>query len=474
MTLDIETALRETLTQRAGHLTASIDPWQTFERRDRRHRRGRRARIAAVTVASVAVIGVVGSGVVPLPHWVPALTIQPASSPLLDGPPAGSLAADQEWLTAFRARIPELLADTWASDSDGHWKVDDVDEIQVIFAGDVNRQRMVAAMVPLRTGLLRSETTAWFRGPFGAAPDQMEQDSSGEALTEPYVGRVDGEGNRANVLVLAQEESLVEVSGSVEFRSDGTVSRSWTTVPRQKTGEYSARVPATGMEAMSLRVTTPGDGTETRKFDLGNWSDGNLRQRLEVAIDDSTTQLDDAHRELARTLNIHDLSHLGLEPTDINITTLWAGEVDGLTAILLAVQPTNGGVLLFAHRGGPISDGAYSTEDLFRLLAPADEAYTRPYAWRMRESENVASGDVFVVAPEGADSAAIRLADGTSIPVDLDKTGAGMVRAQADRMTVIAYDSTGAVIGETPVPPFESEYGVPGETKATSVVLNEE
>jgi hypothetical protein len=474
MTLDIETALRETLSERAEQLTASADPWPRFERRDRRHRLGRRARIAAVSVASVAAIGVLGSGIVPLPHWVPALTIQPASSPLLDGPPAGSLATDQEWLTAFRARIPELLADTWEGDTDGQWKVEDPDKIKVIFAGDVNRQRMVAAVVPLRTGLLRSETMAWFRGPVGAAPEQMEQDSNGEALTEPYMGRVDGQGDRANVLVLAEKGSQVEVSGSVEFRSDGTVGRSWTTVPRQETGEYSARVPATGMEAMSLRVTTPDGGSETGKFDLGTWSDGDLRQRLEVAIDNSTAQLDDAHRELARTFTIFELVHLGVEPTDITITTLWAGEIDGQTAILLAVQPTNGGVLLLATRGGPTGDGGYGAEDLLRLLAPADGAYARPYAWRMRESENVESGNVFVVAPEGTHSAEIRLADGTSIPVELGETGAGMVLAEADRMTVVAYDSTGTVIGETPVPPLETEDGVPGETKASSVVLNEE
>lgn len=108
-------------------------------------------------------------------------------------------------------------------------------------------------------------------------------------------------------------------------------------------------------------------------------------------------------------------------------------------------------------------------------MAPADGAYTRPYAWRMRESEDAESGSVFVVVPKGTASAEIRLDDGTSIPVDLDRTGAGMVRADADRMTVVAFDATGKIIGETPVPPLEDDsYGVPGETRASSVVLNEE
>jgi hypothetical protein len=41
-------------------------------------------------------------------------------------------------------------------------------------------------------------------------------------------------------------------------------------------------------------------------------------------------------------------------------------------------------------------------------------------------------------------------------------------------MTAVAFDATGAVMGETPVPPLEDDSsGVPGETPATSVVLNE-
>jgi hypothetical protein len=474
MTVDIETALRETLKDRAEQIEASGDPWQQFAEGDRRHRRGRRLRTAALGLAGVAAIGLVGSGVVPVPTWIPALTIQQASSPLLDEPPSGSLAADQEWLTALRARIPELLADTWEGDRDGHWNVDDVEETKVIFAGDVNRQRLVAAVVPLRTGLLRGESTVWFVGPAGADPEQMEQDAAGEALARPYVGRVDGHENQADVLVLAQEGSRVEVSGSVEFRSDGTVSRTWTTIPRRDTGEYTARIPATGVEGISLRVTPPGGGAETGRFDFETCYYGYLPQRLEAAIDDATSELGDPHRELARTLDFVELWNLGLEATDMRITPLWAGDVDGETALLLAIQPTDGGVLLFATRGGPTSEDGYGTEDLLRLLAPADGAYTRPYAWRMRESEDAESGYVFVVAPKDAESAEIRLDDGASIPVRLDGTGAGMVRAKADRMSVVAFDSTGQVIGETPVPPLEDDYGVPGETRATSVVMNEE
>ncbi|HEY9376415.1 MAG TPA: hypothetical protein VIQ02_04900, partial [Jiangellaceae bacterium] len=473
---DIETTLRETLHDRAEQVTVNGDPWPQFAKHDRRHRRGRRARIATVAVAAGTVIALAGSGVVSVPTWIPALTIQQASSPLLDQPPSGSLAADRGWLAAFRAQVPRLLADAWEGDQDGHWKVDDVDEIQVIFAGDVGFQRLVAALVPVRTGVLRGESTVWFRGSVGADPDEMEHDSNGEPLTKPYVGRVDGQANRGDVLVLAQEGSHVEVSGSVEFRSDGTVGRTWTTIPRRDTGEYVTRIRGTGMEGLSLRVTAPGRDAETGRFDFGTWSNIDLPQRLEAAIDDATSELDGAHRELARTLDYFvDLGNFGLEPTNIKITALWAGDIDGETAILLAVQPTDGGVLLFARRGGPTSDGGYGAEDLLHLLAPADGAYTRPYAWRILAREDTEPVSVFVVAPKGAESAEIRLDDGTSVPVELDSTGAGMVRADADKMTVVAFDATGRVLGETPVPPIDDDgSSVPGETRATSVVMNEE
>jgi hypothetical protein len=476
MTLDIETALRETLHDRAQQFMPSGDPWPRFVKDDRHHRRGRRMRNAAALVAGAAALGLLGSGVVPLPSWVPALTIDNASSPLLDGPTLGSLGRDEAWLTAFKARIPELVADTWEGDTDGHWKVDDVDGIRVIFAGDVYRRRLVAALVPVRTGFLRAEATVWFIGPVGADPTEMTQDANGEALSAPYVSRVDVDGGYADVLVLAQEGTQIEASGSPEFRSDGTVGRTWTTIPRADTGEYLARFPASGLEGVSLRVTPAGGTTtETAQPEFGTGSHGDLPERLSAIIDAATAELSDAHRELASTLTFSRLLNLGLDPGDLRVTVQWAGEVEAEAALLLAVQPTDGGVLLFASRGGPASDGAYHGEELVELLAPADGAYTRPYAWRMRDRGEGPSGQVFVVAPNGAESAELRLDDGTSITVELDDTGAGMAAANADRMSVVAFDATGEVIGETPIPPLQGDgNGVPGETRATSVVLNEE
>jgi hypothetical protein len=473
MTLDIETALRDTLNDRAQQFTANGDPWPRFAEKHR-HRRGRRVWTAATVVAAAAAVGLLGSGVVPLPSWVPALTIDNASSPLLDGPTVGSLAADEEWLTALKARMPRLLADTWESDTDGHWNVDDVDQIKVLFAGDAYRRRLVAAFVPVRTGLLRAETTVWFAGPVGAAPEEMEQDSAGEALVEPYISRVDIDSGQADVLVLAQQGTRVEVSGSPEFRSDGTVGRTWTAVPHTATGEYLARIPATGLGAISLRITPPGGSTETRRHDFGTGSHEGLAEQFEGAVNSATAELDDSHRELAQTLST-DLMHLGLDPAGLRITAQWAGEVEGDTAVLLAVQPNDGGVLLFASRGGPVGDDGYGAEDLLQLLAPSDGADTRPYAWRMRNGEVETSGQVFVVAPRGAVRAEIRLDDGTRVPVELDDTGSGMATANAERMTVVAFEASGEVMGETPVPPLDTDSsGVPGETRATSVVLNEQ
>jgi hypothetical protein len=472
MTLDIEAALRETLNDRAQQFTPDADPWPKFEKENRRHRRGRRARGAAAIVAGTAAIAVLGSGAVPLPSWVPALTIDNASSALLNEPTAGSLAADEEWLSAFRAELPELFAEGWESDPERQSLDGDGSETKIIFAGDVSRQRVVIANVPTRNGLLRRESTVWFTGPIGADPADMRIDGGGgPALNSPYLARVDGHDDEAHVLVLAPDDSRVEVSGSVEYRTDGRVQRTWETVPQRATGEYAAQVPGPAYGVFALRIAPPGESPERRHFDMGSWSDTGEPEALGAAINSAIAEHGSGDRELAQAWFTEQLLVLGLQPEGIEIRVLWAGEIDGDAAMLLAVQPNGGGVLLFAAKGAALDEGVYGADGLLRLLAPADGAYTRPYAWRLDASP---SGNVFVVVPAEAVSAEIRLDNGTSIPVELDRTGAGFATADADRMTVVAFDAKGDVMAETPIPPVDTEQGVPGETPATSVVLNEE
>jgi len=475
MSADIETVLRNTLTARADLRIDAADPWQHFVAGERRHRRNRRLRIGAGAVVGVTALGLAGAGFIPVPSWTPAITLEQATSPLREEPTKGSLADDVGWLAEFRETVPALLAETWAGDSDGHWRVEDTGEVRVLFAGDVFDDRLVVAVVPLRIGLLRAETTVWFRGPAGAAPAELHEDGSSGALTTASVSRLDVEDGVGHALVLAPAGTRAEVSGGVTYRADGTIERSWTELTTAPSGEIAGTVPVRG-QAHALRIALPGGDFEPDNWHMQGGEVLGLEE-FEALVDQATSELDAAHRHLAGAVLPFALAEAGLDWNATTVTTLWAGEVQGQSALLVAAQPRDGGVLLFAPREAvPTGGGGEQVSQLeLRLLAPADGAYSRPYAWRVRaeEDDTAESGTVVVVAPSTADRVEIQRADATTIPVSIDSTGTGTAELpEADRATVIAYAEDGRVLGETPIPPLDTGYSpIPGETEATSVVL---
>ncbi len=163
------------------------------------------------------------------------------------------------------------------------------------------------------------------------------------------------------------------------------------------------------------------------------------------------------------------LSDAGLSIEDrLTIRVPWSGRVADRDALLLTVQPEDGGVL--AYGWSRRFDGI--RQDL-RLLLPAQGVTTRPIAWRVESEESKAStSTVMVVAPEGAVSAELVTERGVE-PVELDASGAGQGSVEAEqRATVRAYGADGELLGETPVPLLKGEWhlGVPGDKPETRVV----
>ena len=105
--MDIETALREELTDRATALDVPDDPWPSFARREVRHRRNRRVRIGVTAAALAGVLGL-QSGLVPMPGWAPGIAIASTDKALVNSPTRGSLAGDRQWLDAMRTQVKDV------------------------------------------------------------------------------------------------------------------------------------------------------------------------------------------------------------------------------------------------------------------------------------------------------------------------------------------------------------------------------
>lgn len=481
MSIDLEPRLRRSLAAQAASLAPDPDPWSRFAAQERRSRRRRRARVTGTALACLAPLGLAGVGILPVPSWAPAITLEQASSPLLAGPTRGSLGGDQEWLDRFRAYLPTLVEREWFGDGDGIWRVDGVERVRILFAGDVAGERLVFASVPVRTGFRRMETTGWFTAPAGAPPEEMTSGSrGGEPLKASVVTRLGRSPDALQPLVLAPAGARVEVSTSVSLPADGTVRRTWTPVPVAGTGEYTGRVPTDRPASpVALRVGLPGASWQSLGWEYDACCSDEVAQtsvdwNALLSAEASRSGLGAAHRRLASAAPFAgDLAAVGLDPARTRLRVLWAGSYLDKPALLLAAQQRGGGVLLHAVHGGPQED-YYAVYPGLRLLAPAAGAYSRPYGWRLPSMRGDAgSGLVGVWAPAGAAAVELRRADGTRTPVAIDSAGFGTATLGRDEpATVVTLDTDGSIVAETPVP--TSGMGAPGiigETAATSVVL---
>ncbi len=184
----IEHTLADTLRQRAGDRGPEPDPWERFVHGERASRRRRRRRTVGTIAGLVAAAALVQTNAVPLPRWVPAVTLNApaAESPLLGLPTRGSLANEQAWLHGLRQAVDDI------SEDEGVWRVEDRDDIRIVYAGDVGGQRIALLVVPLRLGLIRVEQAMFYGGPQGARAEEMEQGESFDGVP-PVVARMVGD-----------------------------------------------------------------------------------------------------------------------------------------------------------------------------------------------------------------------------------------------------------------------------------------
>ncbi|MEU0557588.1 hypothetical protein [Dactylosporangium sp. NPDC006015] len=464
MTDHVTTALHDALAGEAARMTTPEDPWPRFAARESAHRRVRRRRTAVAVAGVLAVLVGVQTNVVPLPGWMPAVAVAAAPSRLTAGPTRGSLAGDTAWLEGLRRQIPGI------TEPEGLWEIADRGAIRIVFAGDVPGHRLALALLPVRLGLVSGWTMAWYGGPAGAAPDRMTFDGTLDAR-EPVATLFDGSVTDGGfALVVGPPGSAVTVTGGATYTAEGTVVRRPLATSTGAGGIAVVALPPGREPEVATQVTVGGAPYYAGALN-GGWS-GRTGE-----IEDPTPKMLDAAARGARGPGLDNqvfltfavtalhLSRLHLQ--DVTLRLLWTGTVNGQAAGLLTLQPPGGGVVVWAFHGNT----SMHRFDL-RLLVPADGAFERPYAWRLRaEGRDNVTDRVVVVAPPGAASVTVTFGGGAPVPVPLDASGSGETTVPPGSPAVVtAYAAGGEVMATTPLHVLENDASqLPGDTPGTRV-----
>lgn len=436
-----------------------------FTRRESVHRRNRRLRTGVLAAAVAALVGV-QTNVVPLPGWAPGIAVAARSPAFLDVPTRGGLAGDKAWLAGLRRQVKDL------SDPEGLWKVTDRESIHVIYAGDIPGRRVAILLVKLRLGLITLWERITYHGPPGATPERMEEGGNGDAdfpvAFYSYGGHLEGGG----AVVVGPPDYTVSISLGFEYAASGLIERRPQPVS-SRDGVAMVALPATPRDPDPYARVTLGD----KVIFEGGISSGWTSESVDPPPDATEAMLAKAGEGargtpidpavLARFVDLG-LRDCQLPAPEVTLRVWWTGQINGAAAALFTVQPEGGGVIAYAMHG----DTTTTRYDL-RLLLPAEGAYTRPLAWRMRaDGRDDPTDRAYVVAPPGAARVTVTAGTGAPAPVAIDASGLGTAAIPPDQpATVTAYAAGGREIATTPVPPFEYSMGdLPGATRGTRVV----
>jgi hypothetical protein len=273
---DLEGRLRD-LGVRADELPPA--PLDLVQRVRERHRAQRRRELGLAAAGVAAVLVLVGvpvlnstlsangdrsSTAAPLPAARPTT--------LAEVPTRGSLAGDEDWLRGVRQLSWRTLSEQYQLSAEEAARVPDppVDDRAVAFAGDVPGGRV--ALVLGRTG---RPSSAWFRGPAGARPDQMalatlpaESQAGQPAALEYTPDRVSASATATLVLV-GWPGDQIDLLTSRTVSADGHVTEHWAPVRMQDgVGAVALEWREGPRAAPEMRVHRAGRPTEAFHPDM--------------------------------------------------------------------------------------------------------------------------------------------------------------------------------------------------------------
>jgi hypothetical protein len=259
---------------------------------------------------------------------------------LHEEPTRGSLATDEEWLAGIAARelTPSAPAGEPSTDA---VPVEDVELRTTAFAGDVPGARVALVIAQLGDGGMLQ---AWFTGPPGAGPDDMTLTDLDSAPTSGPLALLDvpdPAAARSLLVVVAFPGDEVEVKTGQDVTASGEIRERWQPVPAEDgAGGLGLDVPISWLQQNAqLRIAPDGEDWD--------YSSPRLSRRAGEAVETSPLELADPRglRDLVdesqlRT-SVEDLvGRFGSTPSDLGLTILAAGPVEGTSANTLLVGAT--------------------------------------------------------------------------------------------------------------------------------------
>ena len=410
-----------------------------------RHQRRQQAVVVGVGLAVALVFGSVPvlRGLVPdapTAQDVAAPSSRPARGPsvLYDVPARGPLAEDAGWLAAMTA-VP------WQTTAMDTETPAPVDTHRVTWAGDVGGTR-VAFVLGQADARVQG---AWFTGPAGAAPAEMEQATGLQQLAGGmplvFVDAPEGTGNGVLVVVGLPGDTAEYVAGTT-VSADGQ--------------QQEVREPLPGADGVAaaeldgpLDVT---DGTRVVVSRAGRTVDSMAyvsTDRADAVVQALVAELDDP-RGLAPRVSAETVRSVA----STGRRTYGTG-LDGATPVLLAAGPTAGGgelalvgwtfgsgaTVLAAAASETSADGS-ATSSLWTLdPQPAGVPLAdQPVAVLLAD-------DLALSGPSGAVTAEARDAGGALLATLPLASGSGTGSAGPDPATVRFLDAAGTVLAGVPV-----------------------
>ncbi len=330
-----------------------------------RHRSRRRQTLGTVAVtAAVAGLVVLTTTTLDGPSVTPATAVGAdaagpesavAAADVLAGPPRGSLAGDTAFVEAVR-QLPWTEADD--PNRPTAMTEPSLDSRRVVFVGDVAGGRWALLVAEDTMGSEPADpasglAAAWFTGPAGAAPDQLQPASliGGVDLSTPVTL---SDAATGALVVLAAPGDQIEVSERPEVAADGTVSRSFAPVDAPAGVAVLALGPAAGTYDEALRYRVSRDGVELVTAMPTGFRSDSTWPTPDVPVEWLRGEPGSAGaRSVLSGAVDHVLQITGLPAEEIDVAVVWAGDVPAVTGPpgrlqLLAATLPSGAVYLEA------------------------------------------------------------------------------------------------------------------------------
>lgn len=417
--------VRQALAARQDRMDPGPAPWSALVRRRAAAVRRRRATwtvglVAGALAVTGAVSGVTGLGGLrgdPVP--VPAT---PAWAPRLDGPTVGSLARDEAFLAAVRARAAE---EDDLADARG---------LRVLVATDVEGSRLVLV------AWSRSRGVQWLVGPAGAPAADLRQ-ADGCAVTDVCLQRyglswtvssadTGGTGAPSGLAVWAGPGATTVVTAGNDVAADGTVRPYEVPAAERWPGVYVAPLASVdGRLDVSVR---PADGS--RPLSTGSYTGSSLDLDAwwaqAVAPEGAPAARGTGISDPVVRGDLVTLAArvTGIEPAPGDGSRVVLADTDGgrATAVLFLRAPRGGWARVVAVRaGGTLT--AYAVEAFPASLDPG----TVPVAW-------LEDGVVRAVGGSGATTVEVGTRQGNIGPVPLERV---VTDVEVDRDPIFAHFS---------------------------------